>query len=831
MNLRFLAIALIAVGFAFPTCADCVFPHWTVMSELSRSAQGIRAVDLNGDNKPDIVGFNATTVFVALNDGTGHFSGATDVYAGTIVGPVVTGDFTGDAVTDLAFGSTNSLVVLPGNGNGTFGTPRTSAVTVTVSNLATATLDAGNSLDLIVYDSALAVLLQFVNDGTGSFTERVRGAIQPNASSLVVTDFDGDTHADAVVGYGGSQYDGFFGTADGTFGKQSTIRGSTDTTVLRAADMDGSGLPDLLSGSLYWGYVATLRNLGARTFSDPIFAPYVDGVMDFQAADLNSDGFLDAASISPWCAIDTAIGTGLGTFRSVAETTLNNTWYSCYLSIGQVEVADFDADGRKDLLVAMKSNSASFVRVYRNRCGDSNITVTAAASRISVGTSAAMTVSIASPDPWSEYLAATGSVSIKETTTTLATGTLSESKANFSIAGLPVGTHALVAAYPGDEQYEASESAPVNVTVTTDTTTTTITASPDPAQYGLPPAVSATVTASNGQAITGTIAMTIDGQNVWPTQTGATATVPSYNIPGTVGTHTVTANYPGDAVQPPSSATRTYVVAKRTPTLTLSDASAVEGQTKTVTLYAGSGGSSPTGAVTLSLESTSLGTRTMPQYNPYASFTIPALAAGRYTLLANYAGDANHNAVETRFPLNVFPSTGESIDARGNAAAVVVSWKTDKLIIRRKAVNQAWATGGGSCCPSQPWIDTYPQPETVYLYRMEGHDGTWTDADIGMRISFSDDPMLTGTSVKALHLQEIVRAANILRSAANLSSISDAPFAAGSPVAAASLQTLRSAINEARVALGAVPYAFTAVINSGLPLRAVDIQEFREAVR
>jgi hypothetical protein len=76
-----------------------------------------------------------------------------------------------------------------------------------------------------------------------------------------------------------------------------------------------------------------------------------------------------------------------------------------------------------------------------------------------------------------------------------------------------------------------------------------------------------------------------------------------------------------------------------------------------------------------------------------------------------------------------------------------------------------------------------------------------------------------------------VHAANILRSAANLSSISDAPFAAGSPVAAASLQNLRSAINEARVALGAVPYAFTAVISSGLPLRAVDIQEFREAVR
>jgi hypothetical protein len=285
-------------------------------------------------------------------------------------------------------------------------------------------------------------------------------------------------------------------------------------------------------------------------------------------------------------------------------------------------------------------------------------------------------------------------------------------------------------------------------------------------------------------------------------------------------------------LQPPSSATRTYVVAKRTPTLTLSDASAVEGQTKTVTLYAGSGGTSPTGTVTLALESTSLGTQTLPQYNPYAYFTIPALTAGRYTLTANYAGDANHNAVETRFPFIVFPSTGEFIDARGNAAAVVVTWKTTKLILRRRAVNQTWATGtGGGCCFSPPWTDTNAQPETVYLYRMEGHDGTWTDADVGMRISFSDDPLLAGTSVKALHLQEIVHAANLLRTAANLSTISDAPFAPGSPIAAASLLNLRTAINEARVALGAFPYPFTAVINSGLLLRAVDIQEFREAVR
>lgn len=834
MNLRVLAIGLIAAVFASPLCASCVFPHWTILAELNRSATGVRAVDLNGDNKPDIAGFNATTVFVALNDGTGHFSAATDVYTGTIVGPVVTGEFTGDAVTDIAFGSTSSLVVLPGNGNGTFGTPRTSAINVTVSNLATAKLDAGNSLDLAVLDSALPALVQFVNNGTGSFTERTRRTIQPNASSFVVTDFDGDTHADAVVSYNSGTYDAFYGAADGTFSAPSIIRGSSLVTTLRAADMDGSGLPDLLTGGIY-NYMSTLRNLGGRTFSDPIYPPFYSAdLMDFQTADLNSDNVPDTALIAWQCRIYTAIGSGTGTYSSAWMTKLHQPPpYNCYLSVGQVEIADFDSDGRKDLVVAMQSNIASLVRVYRNRCGDSTITMAAAAPRISVGTSAAMTVSIASPDPANESLYATGTVSVKESATTLATGTLSESQANIPVAGLPVGTHALVAAYAGDDQYEANESSPVNVTVTTDTTTTVLTASPNPAPYSQPPTISATVTASNGQAVTGPIRITIDGSVAMVMQTGATATVTSSYLLSVVGTHSVTANFAGDALQPPSSATTTFVIVKRTPTLTLSAASAVAGQPQQVWLGVGyiNGYDSPTGTVTLGLESVSFGTQPLQQYFSSASFTVPALAAGRYTLVASYSGDANYNAVETRLPLNVFPSAGEFIDARGNADAVVVSWKTSKLIVRRKAANQAWAAAGGFFGPSQPWTDTYPQPEMVYLYRVEDYDGTSTGADIGMRVSFSDDPMIAGTSVKALHLQEIVHAANILRTAANLSAISDTPFAAGSLVTASSLQNLRAAINEARVTLGAVPYAFTSNIDSGLLLRAVDIQEFREAVR
>jgi hypothetical protein len=128
-------------------------------------------------------------------------------------------------------------------------------------------------------------------------------------------------------------------------------------------------------------------------------------------------------------------------------------------------------------------------------------------------------------------------------------------------------------------------------------------------------------------------------------------------------------------------------------------------------------------------------------------------------------------------------------------------------------------------------VSSIPPLETVYLYRMEGFDKSVTAADLAMRIAFADDPVMAGMPIKALHLQEIVRAANIVRAAANLSAISAAPFQLNAPIEAATLIALRSAINEARVALGAYAYPFAAGIAAGAPVRAADIQELREAVR
>jgi len=114
---------------------------------------------------------------------------------------------------------------------------------------------------------------------------------------------------------------------------------------------------------------------------------------------------------------------------------------------------------------------------------------------------------------------------------------------------------------------------------------------------------------------------------------------------------------------------------------------------------------------------------------------------------------------------------------------------------------------------------------------MEGHDGSVSHADLGMRIGYTDDPLRPGVAIKAVHLQEIVRAANIVRGAAHMPNFVLTANVGGKVITAAQMNALRNAINEARTSLGAIPFSFTNVIAPLTPIRAVDIQELREALR
>jgi hypothetical protein len=194
----------------------------------------------------------------------------------------------------------------------------------------------------------------------------------------------------------------------------------------------------------------------------------------------------------------------------------------------------------------------------------------------------------------------TGAVSIL-TTSTLPSNksqtavTLSGGSGSSSLNYLPGGTYQLTAQYGGDSVFAGSTSSPQTLTVTPEQSTLTLNiqgsggVSEDYLTYGMPVILSAQPVGVNSPAgsidgaATGSMAFTLDG---------ATALAP-LNVGGigawtapvlSVGTHTASASYSGDAsFQASSAASQTFAIGKGEPWINL-DAS----QSAYTTIYAGS---------------------------------------------------------------------------------------------------------------------------------------------------------------------------------------------------------------------------------------------------
>jgi hypothetical protein len=175
------------------------------------------------------------------------------------------GHFRHTSKLDLAVvdGRSGLIAVLPGNGNGTFGDPRTiNNERRGVAAVAAADFRGNGRADIAVVDFAgLSVLL---DNGDGTF--------QPSVS------------------YGGGAGDTEFGAG------------------LVVADFDNDHRPDVAIASTF---VAVFRGNGDGTFENPRYVGY--GV-SAAAADVNGDGNLDLVT-GDYDAVTVLLGDGAGTFR------------------------------------------------------------------------------------------------------------------------------------------------------------------------------------------------------------------------------------------------------------------------------------------------------------------------------------------------------------------------------------------------------------------------------------------------------------------------------------------------------------------------------------
>lgn len=293
--------------------------------------------DFNHDNFPDIAVINAddSTVSVRLGDGSGGFSGGSDFDVDSSALGLVAADFSGDGVDDLAVLGDSSVFLFKSNGDGTFTPFDTASVdTGTTGDYAIAQgkFDSSGFVDLAISSGDFASVVVLLGDGHGSFQTAGPFGVGSEPEGIVVADLNGDGKQDIAAVDSGEFADFnvslLYGNGDGTFQGDVRTTAFDSSVAITAADFDSDGTIDLAvtanENSSTPG-IAILCQPG--TFCSPSGATFDGGFVllnqglglgsgqqAIQAGDINGDGLPDLIALSE-------DGASIGVFLNTTATT------------------------------------------------------------------------------------------------------------------------------------------------------------------------------------------------------------------------------------------------------------------------------------------------------------------------------------------------------------------------------------------------------------------------------------------------------------------------------------------------------------------------------
>lgn len=207
------------------------------------------------------------------------------------------------------------------------------------------------------------------------------------------------------------------------------------------------------------------------------------------------------------------------------------------------------------------------------------------------------------------------------------------------------------------------------------------------------------------------------------------------------------------------------------------------------------------------------------------SLTLPAQSI---TLLVIPAADAP--PTPTGFSATATSTTQVALTWTESAGATSYE-------IQRSVNNSAFALWNTTA--SSAINDSGLSPDTTYLYRVRAKAGSaaspYSATDPATTILFTDDPLTTGTTVKAVHVMQLRTAVNAMRAAAGLSpqSFTDPGISSGTQINSAHLSDLRAALDQARSTLGldAITYTDPTIAAQTTPVKAAHFSSLRDGVK
>ncbi len=629
---------------------DGTFQSPSTLPFTTQSPAGIAVADINKDGLLDVVvdDFGLASgapgsIQIALQQPDGTFLPAATLTSIVHPNGIITGDFDGDGIIDIAAlsgassGEPSNVVIFPGRGQGDFLAPNQFPVSSGPTQLVAASLSNTVALDIVTTNIIANTISVLVNHGANTLA--LTSSVNPSAvfqsvtlTATVKPEFPGSgTRSGSVIFADGSK-------TLGTASINSSGSGSLTTTFT------GAGSHSLVAvfggnSSFVGGSSATLTQAVTKAVPTVSLASSVDPSAFGQLVGLTVTVSTVGAGAPATGRVNLVSG-GSVILNGVLDNTGRIVLNTSSLPIGaNVITAQYAGD-----VNYTAANSLPLTQTVNKSATTTSITEVPNPSVF--GQAVVISATVTASGGGSGV--PSGTVSFSDGGDPLGTVPLDgNGKASITANSFAVGAHIITAAYSGDSNFLASSSDASPQTVNRSSTTTALSGGPNPSVFGQAVVFAATVAASgSGSGVPSGSVSFSDGGNSIGSATLDTTGKAAITVSSLVaGSHNISVSYHGDINFLASSAAGSQTVNKSptATTLAVNPNPSVFGQgvaLNAVVTSSGAGSGTPSGTVSFTDNGALMGTAVLDKAGK-ATFTVASLGVGSHNMAANYGGDAN----------------------------------------------------------------------------------------------------------------------------------------------------------------------------------------------